>query len=78
MPADLPATSPDATGRSSTVPARRSVRLGRHRPACWRKVFNVAYKFVGTDRAEDLTQDIFLKIFKSLDTFDRRANFQPG
>ena len=26
--------------------------------------------------AEDLTQDIFLKIFKSLDTFDRRANFQ--
>ena len=43
----------------------------------WRKVFNVAYKFVGThDEAEDLTQDIFLKIFKSLDTFDRRANFQ--
>ena len=32
-----------------------------------RKVFNVAYKF---------TQDIFLKIFKSLETFDRRANFQ--
>jgi RNA polymerase sigma-70 factor (ECF subfamily) len=43
----------------------------------WRKVFNVAYKFVGKhDQAEDLTQDIFLKIFKSLDTFDRRANFQ--
>src|SRR5439155_23004629 len=43
----------------------------------WRKVFNVAYKFVGRhDEAEDLTQDIFLKIFKSLDTFDRRANFQ--
>jgi RNA polymerase sigma-70 factor (ECF subfamily) len=43
----------------------------------WRKVFNVAYKFVGRhDAAEDLTQDIFLKIFKSLDTFDRRANFQ--
>jgi RNA polymerase sigma-70 factor (ECF subfamily) len=42
-----------------------------------RKVFNVAYKFVGKhDEAEDLTQDIFLKIFKSLDTFDRRANFQ--
>src|SRR6185503_4396501 len=33
----------------------------------WRKVFNVAYKFVGKhDEAEDLTQDIF----------DRRANFQ--
>ena len=43
----------------------------------WRKVFNVAYKFVGRhDEAEDLTQDIFLKIFKALHTFDRRANFQ--
>jgi len=43
----------------------------------WRRVFNVAYKFVGRhDEAEDLTQEIFLKIFKSLDTFDRRANFQ--
>ena len=43
----------------------------------WRKVFNVAYKFVGRhDEAEDLTHDIFLKIFKALKTFDRRANFQ--
>ena len=43
----------------------------------WRKVFNIAYKFVGRhDQAEDLTQDIFLKLFKSLETFDRRANFQ--
>src|SRR3954464_7222732 len=43
----------------------------------WRKVFNVAYKFVGKhDEAEDLTQDIFLKIFKALRTFDPRANFQ--
>jgi RNA polymerase sigma-70 factor, ECF subfamily len=43
----------------------------------WRKVFNVAYKFVGRhEEAEDLAQDIFLKIFKSLGTFDRRANFQ--
>ncbi len=42
-----------------------------------RKVFNVAYKFVGRhDEAEDLTQDIFIKIFKALHTFDRRANFQ--
>jgi RNA polymerase sigma-70 factor (ECF subfamily) len=40
-------------------------------------VFNVAYKFVGKhDEAEDLAQDIFLKIFKALSTFDRRANFQ--
>jgi RNA polymerase sigma-70 factor (ECF subfamily) len=43
----------------------------------WRKVFNVAYKFVGKhEEAEDLTQDIFIKIFKALATFDRRANFQ--
>jgi RNA polymerase sigma-70 factor (ECF subfamily) len=43
----------------------------------WRKVFNVAYRFVGRhDEAEDLTQEIFLRIFKALHTFDRRANFQ--
>src|ERR1700755_655769 len=43
----------------------------------WRKVFNVAYKFVAKhEEAEDLTQEIFLKVFKSLGTFDRRANFQ--
>jgi len=43
----------------------------------WRRVFNVAYKFVGRhDLAEDLTQDVFLKVFRSLSTFDRRANFQ--
>ena len=42
-----------------------------------RKVFNIAYKFTGRhDLAEDLTQDVFIKIFKSLGTFDRRANFQ--
>jgi RNA polymerase sigma-70 factor (ECF subfamily) len=49
------------------------VIMSRHR----RKVFNLAYKFVGRhDEAEDLTQDIFVKIFKALHTFDRRANFQ--
>ncbi|HXH07785.1 MAG TPA: sigma-70 family RNA polymerase sigma factor [Vicinamibacterales bacterium] len=43
----------------------------------WRRIFNVAYKFVGRhDEAEDLTQEIFLKIFRALDSFDRRANFQ--
>src|SRR5918998_2043892 len=43
----------------------------------WRKVFNIAYKFTAKhDEAEDLTQDVFVKIFKSLHTFDRRANFQ--
>jgi len=78
MPADLPAPSPDATEDL----VERCLRgddlawkliVGQY----WRKVFNVAYKFVGRhDEAEDLTQDVFLKVFKSLETFDRRANFQ--
>ena len=43
----------------------------------WRRVFNIAYKFVGKhEEAEDLTQEIFLKLYKALKTFDRRANFQ--
>jgi len=78
MPADLPAALPDAI---ETVIQRC---LNGDQSAWdlivrqyWRKVFNVAYKFVGRhDEAEDLAQDIFLKVFKSLDTFDRRANFQ--
>src|SRR5258705_4524153 len=81
MPADLPPEPPDA---SETIEALIQRCLAGDQFA-WeaivrmyrRKVFNVAYKFVGRhDEAEDLTQDIFLKIFKSLDTFDRRANFQ--
>jgi RNA polymerase sigma-70 factor (ECF subfamily) len=78
MPADQPAASPDAV---ETL-IQRCLQGDQHAwdlivRQYWRKVFNVAYKFVGKhDQAEDLTQDIFLKIFKSLDTFDRRANFQ--
>lgn len=41
------------------------------------RVFRVAYTFVGRhEEAEDLTQEIFLKVFRALSTFDRRANFQ--
>lgn len=77
MSADL-SPSPDETEaliqrclRGDQAAWERIVRLHR------RRVFNVAYKFVGRpDEAEDLTQDIFLKVFKSLGTFDRRANFQ--
>ena len=76
MSADLPAESPNTTEpliqrclRGDQTAWEAIVR--RHR----RKVFNVAYKFVGKhDEAEDLTQDIFLKVFRSLDTFDHRAN----
>lgn len=43
----------------------------------WRRVFNIAYKFVARyDEAEDLTQEIFVKLFRSLSTYDRRAKFE--
>src|ERR671913_1527553 len=78
MPADTPIAQPAAPDelierclRGDQLAWEMIVR--QH----WRKVFNVAYKFVGKhDEAEDLAQDIFLKIFRALDTFDRRANFQ--
>src|SRR5262245_44485961 len=78
MPVNLPASSPDET----EVLIERCLSGDEHAWALivgqyWRKVFNVAYKFVGGhEEAEDLTQDVFLKVFKSLSTFDRRANFQ--
>jgi RNA polymerase sigma-70 factor (ECF subfamily) len=40
-----------------------------------RKIFHIAYKFTGRhEESEDLTQDIFLKVFKSLDRFHREAD----
>jgi RNA polymerase sigma-70 factor (ECF subfamily) len=78
MPPDQTGAPPDAIGTL----IQRCLKGDQHAwdlivRQYWRKVFNVAYKFVGRhDEAEDLAQEIFLKIFKSLDTFDRRANFQ--
>ena len=82
MSADLPATPPSEAPGEIEALIQRCLQgdelawdtiVRRYR----RKVFNVAYTFVGRhEEAEDLTQDIFLKIFKSLGTFDRRANFQ--
>jgi RNA polymerase sigma-70 factor (ECF subfamily) len=78
MPADLP-TTPQATideliQRCFAGDQRAWEAIVRQN---WRRVFNVAYKFVGThEESEDLTQEIFLKIFKALHTFNRRANFQ--
>jgi RNA polymerase sigma-70 factor (ECF subfamily) len=41
-----------------------------------RKVFHIAYKFTGRHNdAEDLSQEIFLKVFKSLDKFNQEADF---
>ena len=82
MSADLPATPPSEAPGEIEALIQRCLQGDQ---LAWdaivqqyrRKVFNVAYKFVGRhEEAEDLTQDIFLKIFKSLGTFDRRANFQ--
>jgi RNA polymerase sigma-70 factor, ECF subfamily len=40
-----------------------------------RKLFHIAYKFTGRhDDAEDLSQEILLKVFKSLDKFNRDAD----
>jgi RNA polymerase sigma-70 factor (ECF subfamily) len=40
-----------------------------------RKIFHIAYKFTGRhEESEDLTQEIFLKVFKSLDRFNREAD----
>jgi RNA polymerase sigma-70 factor, ECF subfamily len=84
MSADLPGTPTPPAGSPEAIEALIERCLNGDQSA-WelvvrqyrRKVFNVAYKFVGRhEEAEDLTQDIFLKIFRSLGTFDRRANFQ--
>jgi RNA polymerase sigma-70 factor (ECF subfamily) len=41
-----------------------------------RRVFHIAYKFTGrSSDADDLTQEIFLRLFRSLDKFNRDADF---
>jgi RNA polymerase sigma-70 factor (ECF subfamily) len=41
---------------------------------CWRKIFNVCYKFVGRHNdAEDLTQEIFLKVARNRSRFREDA-----
>src|SRR3954467_3777118 len=85
MSADEPVTSTVLTGAPGEIEALIQ-RCLQGDELAWaaivqqyrRKVFNVAYKFVGRhEEAEDLTQDIFLKIFKSLGTFDRRGGVPP-
>ena len=57
---------------------------GLETESCWeevvrryhRKVFALAYKFTGRyEEAEDLTQEIFFRVFRSLDRFHREADF---
>ena len=41
-----------------------------------KRVFNMAYQFAGSyEEAEDLTQDIFLKLYNSLPKYDFEKNF---
>ena len=41
-----------------------------------KRIFNMAYQFAGSyEEAEDLTQDIFLKLYNSLSKYDFEKNF---
>jgi len=41
-----------------------------------RRIFNMAFQFSGSyEEAEDMTQDIFFKLYNSLKKFDFRKNF---
>ena len=41
-----------------------------------RKVFGIAYKFTGRfEEAEDLTQEVFLKVYKALDSYKKEQDF---
>lgn len=63
---------------------RRCLEGGALRERAWeevvrrfrRRVFGIAYKFTGRyEESQDLTQEIFLRVFKSLDKFDENADF---
>jgi len=41
-----------------------------------RKVFGIAYKFTGRfEEAEDLTQEVFLKVYKALESYKKEQDF---
>ncbi len=41
-----------------------------------KRIFNIAYQFSGSfEEAEDLTQDIFFKLYNTLSRFDFKKNF---
>ena len=42
-------------------------------------VYRVAYQFAGNHHdAEDIAQEVFIKVYRSLDRFDRTRSFHPG
>jgi RNA polymerase sigma-70 factor (ECF subfamily) len=70
--------------KASPTDAELIERCLRNDNAAWerivaryrRKVFHIAYKFTGRhDDAEDLTQEILLKVFRSLEKFNQDADF---
>lgn len=49
-----------------------AVIVGRYKDA----VFNIVYKIIGDRQyAEDITQDVFIKVFQSLDKFKEKSKF---
>jgi RNA polymerase sigma-70 factor, ECF subfamily len=59
-------------------------RCLNHEEAAWeliiqrykRKVFGIAYKFTGRfEEAEDLTQEVFLKVYKALHSYKKEQDF---
>src|SRR3972149_11427248 len=89
LTAILAAAAPQGTkvldeGNVSPSDAELIERCLRKDNAAWeqvvqrfrRRVFHIAYKFTGKhDEAEDLSQEVFLKVFRSLDKFHRDADF---
>ncbi|MGQ9896315.1 MAG: RNA polymerase sigma factor [Acidobacteriota bacterium] len=74
---ELPAQSHSPYNRAADIELVARCRAGE--PAAWeylvrqysRRVYHLAYKFVGHhEQAEDLTQEVFLKIYCSLDQYN--------
>jgi RNA polymerase sigma-70 factor, ECF subfamily len=54
---------------------RRDEAIGLLLPAFRRKVFGLAYSFLrNREAAEDVTQDVFIKVWRALPGFDGRAS----
>jgi RNA polymerase sigma factor (sigma-70 family) len=73
-----PALGPAGSSSAAVVEDDLVARCRRGDEAAWRelvarhttRVFRLAYRFVGrVDEAEDLTQDIFIKVFQSLERY---------
>ena len=60
---------PSRTGR--TLPGRRCRGLGGDRNLFIRRIYNVCYRFAGAaEDAEDLTQEVFIKMYRTLKSYD--------